>query len=914
MSLLKKWSMRSTKKPQKRYPWSQSRLRHAQRLLPRHGFACSVHRSYGIIVFGGAYKPPFKKDLVMIDPESLNVRLVATSGTKPAPRVYCTTVLYGDYLFMYGGQLLDPNLPGDANLYILNLGNQCWTMTGSLQGIGSRSGHTMVVHQGMAYIWGGCRPNGALLKDLCVYSLHKGLQGDWQCLDLEHGPTARSHHTALTLDGKMYIFGGNNGERCFNDLWCYDMMQQSWSLIEAMGYIPCPRSHTSSVIIDGVIYVFGGKSQDGTDLNDLYGYRINDRCWFMFQNMGQAPSPRHDHALAVLGHRICVIGGNAPTESKSDLDLVHILDHDIITYPPASDVPSVVPRASTSLPLAPRQKHHLSTSTRSTTSLSTQLSSHTHTHSQRLPARTHSLRAAARLTSSPSSQPSLRLRREPMSPLQQLIDDTNNSLRQARSDTSSPHPLLNDDDQPTAPPSIHSDTAPPVSSPLPATHPPEPAQEVQLEPPSSGSCPPPSSPAPTGLLVYDVPDKKKVVHRHHQHGQQSLIPIAELDQPSTTDAELLDQIEQRDNVIRSMKNMELWWRTRVAKARGLPLPLLSPLDLAKHGDAGLLTSTSTDLIAASASVSELQLPRHSLPEKHPDLLHDDDIPADIHLLAFPDDATPGQNKRLFFENLITAKSEARRIRHDIYLTAKPISAKLDLDHQICQAALEEASHYKTLCAALLFNQPSQSGHPARDLSPGAVDLLEQELGHRMTRLEQKLQTILELNIYTSEHLAQYRDQADASHRMKTTLNRQLEHVHQKAVQYHDMYEALLKQMVSLQRSTMSYHFQTVRNKYELQLLEQQVTSMKQINPLNLITLAPPVKTAPTWDDVLRHWLAKNKNQQLTNDQLREQLLVSSELTHQLRLDLLRKTNDWRSTLVNLEKTKLAIRHLKRATQ
>lgn len=60
------------------------------------------------------------------------------------------------------------------------------------------------------------------------------------------------------------------------------------------------------------------------DLNDLCR---TDHRWFMFQNMGPAPSGRSGHSMATHGSKVFVLGGESYTSGRvDDPSLVHILD------------------------------------------------------------------------------------------------------------------------------------------------------------------------------------------------------------------------------------------------------------------------------------------------------------------------------------------------------------------------------------------------------------------------------------------------------------------------------------------------------------------------------------------------------------------------------------------------------------
>ncbi|KAI8068010.1 hypothetical protein BC940DRAFT_41681 [Gongronella butleri] len=777
----------------------------------------------------------------------------------------------------------------------------------------------------------------------------------------------------------------------------------------------------------------------------------------MFQNMGIPPSPRHDHVFAAVGRRLFVVGGRTAREDKDDQDIMHYLDHGIITYPKSENEPAIVPRASSSMPVPRSGKQalekHLSTSPRSSgsvltvepsTSVSASAKAPIRTNS---PIRTHSLGASSHI----SRQGSLRVRRDMISPLQQLIDNTTSNLKNpqvperqlsgsSRIIVASPSPattpipgplshneddeedlllpatlMMNDDDNTSGTGSgLRRDSAYPSSlvvHDLPERKTPQHVQQqkqekqddqetdqeqkshendhgqdqeqknhendavdasldVSLSDTPEDSRPRPTAHDSTQPLESKVADASflppEPVQQLPQRTEMDTVPqsstvhapgqapMAQNEADELDDAtreELLAQIRERDEIIKSMKNTEHWWRTQVSKARGLA----PPAPTTKTGVATDESSTKNAQCSLSTGNGD-----DDAMDAHPD----------IQLLTFPDDDTPGQSKRLFFEQLIRAKSQARRIRRDIYLTCKPISSKLDHDHRIQQAALEEAKHYKTLCAAILFHRhhsltstatntstsktsstanananekepvhhldavmrTSGASH-ASSLTSGAVDLLEHEMDRRMVRLDQQLQTLLDLGSYTRDRLAEYKDQAEANAQVKSMLTRQVDRGHQKAVFYQDMYESLLKQMLALQRATMQHQFATIRNKYQHKLLQHQMASVQQFDPqpeirhsLASMSIASgdtttssshrrdshePYLDADGWNDLLTHWKAKNKHQQGTIDQLREQLIVSTEVIHQLRMDLICKTNDWRSTLVQLEKVKADIHQLRR---
>ncbi len=81
---------------------------------------------------------------------------------------------------------------------------------------------------------------------------------------------------AAVVGTKMYVFGGNNGNKVFNDLHCLDTITMKWNKIKRVGNIPCARSaHTMTAMNEKYLVVFGGINENGKPLNDIYIFDID---------------------------------------------------------------------------------------------------------------------------------------------------------------------------------------------------------------------------------------------------------------------------------------------------------------------------------------------------------------------------------------------------------------------------------------------------------------------------------------------------------------------------------------------------------------------------------------------------------------------------------------------------------------
>ena len=72
--------------------------------------------------------------------------------------------------------------------------------------------------------------------------------------------TSRYRHSAAVWGDSMYIFGGvdKDSER-FSDLLKFDLEKESWKRIIPVNAGPSARTFHKSVIIDGKFYILGGK-------------------------------------------------------------------------------------------------------------------------------------------------------------------------------------------------------------------------------------------------------------------------------------------------------------------------------------------------------------------------------------------------------------------------------------------------------------------------------------------------------------------------------------------------------------------------------------------------------------------------------------------------------------------------------
>ena len=118
-------------------------------------------------------------------------------------------------------------------------------------------------------------------------------------------PTPRDHHAIGVVNGKLYAIGGRiNGrhDRNVANNEEYDPATNRW---RALAPLPTVRSGISAASLDGKIFVFGGETTRGTH-KEVESYDPAQNRW---QRWAPMPTARHGLGVAVLGQSIYVIAG-----------------------------------------------------------------------------------------------------------------------------------------------------------------------------------------------------------------------------------------------------------------------------------------------------------------------------------------------------------------------------------------------------------------------------------------------------------------------------------------------------------------------------------------------------------------------------------------------------------------------------
>ncbi|XP_021772399.1 rab9 effector protein with kelch motifs-like [Chenopodium quinoa] len=227
-------------------------------------------------------------------------------GSNPSERWGHTSCFYQGHVFVFGGCCGGMHY---SDVLVLNLDTVCWTtlvITG--KGPGPRDSHSATLWGNKIIVFGGT--NGSKkVNDLHILDLDSKEWIQPSCSGAY--PSARESHTAtLVGDNQLVVFGGS-GEgvgNYLNDLHFLDLKTMSWISPMVQGDAPPPRDSHISVAVGRKVFVYGGDCGDRY-YGDVDVFDIDTLMWSRLEVRGASPGRRAGHAAVRLGTKVYVIGG-----------------------------------------------------------------------------------------------------------------------------------------------------------------------------------------------------------------------------------------------------------------------------------------------------------------------------------------------------------------------------------------------------------------------------------------------------------------------------------------------------------------------------------------------------------------------------------------------------------------------------
>ncbi|GFS30706.1 hypothetical protein Acr_00g0013470 [Actinidia rufa] len=215
-----------------------------------------------IYVFGGCCGGLHFSDVIMLNLDKMVWTTLVTTGTSPGPRDSHSAALFGHKMIVFGGTNGSKKV---NDLHILDLRRG--------------SGPNPIVR-------GSCHPHAKVTPPcLSVMTNLKAMR--WTSPEVKGNfPVPRDSHSAVAIGSKIFVYGGDCGDRYEGDIDVLDMDTLTWSRV----------------------YVIGGVG-DKQYYNDVWVLDVNTALWTQLEIRGQQPQGRFSHTAIVTGTDIAIYGG-----------------------------------------------------------------------------------------------------------------------------------------------------------------------------------------------------------------------------------------------------------------------------------------------------------------------------------------------------------------------------------------------------------------------------------------------------------------------------------------------------------------------------------------------------------------------------------------------------------------------------
>ncbi|KAI8342211.1 hypothetical protein EDC96DRAFT_487126 [Choanephora cucurbitarum] len=619
----------------------------------------------------------------------------------------------------------------------------------------------MVTLNGQVILYGGrpLVPEEKYDGSIYVLNLHAK---QWTRIQPEGPhPSERSGHSVATQDNAMFIFGGQKEGHYFNDLYVFnfDTLSTSprWEQIafsNKAGDCPEPRSGHVSVIFDNKLYIFGGT--DGQHmLNDLWAFDLHSRVWARVESEGLMPAARESSGCAMADGVMYIFGGRGEHGAElNDLCAFRMRTRRWFRFQNMGPSPS--PRHGLTM-TAIRERLFVVGGENDISKMDDSSSLYILDSSKiKYPIDTLLTQQSTEFT-------------QPTQPAEPTIEDQHSQSSPVQHQQVHPQKPFTDPRQQQP------------SRPYPPQNAPQGQNSIQVSippvrPPRHISTVPEAvlrRPRATSPLLQNDSEIVVDARRPHPSNGSPTSPVSienELMRASAAAVAaaaaeerqmLLREIQSRDNIINEMKQKENWWRTEVSLARK---------QQASRGEG------------------------FDGPEADESLLMDVD-----HL---PED------KVKLFEQLISVKSELRRVKTSILQQAQPMSDKVHQADRMRTAALQEAAYFKSKYLALKSRRQ-------QDL--GQIEI------SRCDELEKRLALALSENEANAKMLQQLQKRSQHDQVARTATEERAREAQERAEEAQDAHQRALEELQVVYARATKAELQVRDNAIKIADLTQQLS-------------------------------------------------------------------------------------------
>jgi DNA-binding CsgD family transcriptional regulator/N-acetylneuraminic acid mutarotase len=223
----------------------------------------------------------------------------------PAGRSGLALAVYENQIYAIGGQMAE-GVVGTLTRY--RPGDAAWETL--------EEKPTPVMDVGAAVVGGrlfvpGGRKNDQMVTD--ILEIFEPREGTW--LEGAAMPVALSAYSIVAFEGRVYLFGGWDGERYSDYVYIYDPTRDAW---EEGAPMPTARGFSGAAVNGGRIYVIGGRDETGPlNVNEEYAPDLDGSGELAWRTVAAMPDRRFGIGVAGLAGVVHVFGGEGDTGGQA---------------------------------------------------------------------------------------------------------------------------------------------------------------------------------------------------------------------------------------------------------------------------------------------------------------------------------------------------------------------------------------------------------------------------------------------------------------------------------------------------------------------------------------------------------------------------------------------------------------------
>ncbi|MCX7840969.1 MAG: LuxR C-terminal-related transcriptional regulator [Anaerolineae bacterium] len=235
---------------------------------------------------------------VSASPAPMSARMQIRAAL-PTPRAGLATAAYENRIYAIGGESAQGIV---ANVERYDPASNTWTpLTNKPTAVTDVSA---AVIGGLIYVPGG-RLDSTHRHVSDQLEVYNPRQDRWETR--ARLPEPLCAYALATFEGKLYLFGGWNGERYVDSVYVYSPTDDTWRTQTPM---PTARGYAGAAVVGNKIFVIGGfDGQAALDVNEVYSPERDDGSENPWETRAALPEGRYGMGVAGVSNLVYVIGG-----------------------------------------------------------------------------------------------------------------------------------------------------------------------------------------------------------------------------------------------------------------------------------------------------------------------------------------------------------------------------------------------------------------------------------------------------------------------------------------------------------------------------------------------------------------------------------------------------------------------------